>query len=335
MGGKRRRPYAVRVSIPDPLRPGAVIQRYISYHATVAEAQKALDAYMAGNIPITAVGVTLGEVYDKWSARKYTEISKSAVSVHKGAWKRLSVLQDMEIAKLRVDDFQEVIDKATREGAAPGTVAKVKVLAGQLCRWALERDLIQKDYTVFIKLPAQVPVVEKGTFSEDQIRQLKEMAADGIRGADSVLILIYTGFRIDEFLTLTPADWHPEFGGYLQGGSKTEAGRDRIVPVHSAIADYVQALVERNGPRLFCGTRGNGIRLSNYTNTYFNPVVKELGLEKATPHWCRHTAASRMRMAGMSDIAVKRILGHADSSVTDHYTHTDISYLAKELSKLP
>ena len=54
----------------------------------------------------------------------------------------------------------------------------------------------------------------------------------------------------------------------------------------------------------------------------------------ATPHWCRHTAASRMKVAGVDELAVKRILGHADKDVTEHYTHTDIDFLSKEIRKV-
>jgi integrase/recombinase XerD len=41
-----------------------------------------------------------------------------------------------------------------------------------------------------------------------------------------------------------------------------------------------------------------------------------------------------MRMAGMDEIAVKRILGHADKDVTDHYTHINVSFLRKEILKM-
>jgi len=41
-----------------------------------------------------------------------------------------------------------------------------------------------------------------------------------------------------------------------------------------------------------------------------------------------------MRMAGVDNLAVKRILGHSDQDITDHYTKVDISYLRKELQKV-
>ena len=72
-------------------------------------------------------------------------------------------------------------------------------------------------------------------------------------------------------------------------------------------------------------------------NVYFKRFAKiaaELGAPNATPHWCRHTAASRMRMAGMEELAVKRILGHSDKDITDHYTHVDIAFLSSEIQKV-
>lgn len=41
-----------------------------------------------------------------------------------------------------------------------------------------------------------------------------------------------------------------------------------------------------------------------------------------------------MKVAGVDELAVKRILGHADKDVTEHYTHTDIDFLSKEIRKV-
>ena len=67
---------------------------------------------------------------------------------------------------------------------------------------------------------------------------------------------------------------------------------------------------------------------------HFSAVADEIGVPQATPHWCRHTAASRMKLYGVDDLAIKRILGHADANVTEHYTHTDIDFLSREMQKV-
>ena len=153
-------------------------------------------------------------------------------------------------------------------------------------------------------------------------------------GAGSVLLLVYTGFRISEFLALTPDSWHPQ-EQYLQGGTKTDAGKNRIVPVHSRVLPYLLSWLGMGGERIICKEDGSRYLREHFVKTVFNPAVEAVGIPEATPHWCRHTAASRLRVAGADALAVRRILGHADGSITDHYTHVDAAFLLRELSKVP
>ena len=55
---------------------------------------------------------------------------------------------------------------------------------------------------------------------------------------------------------------------------------------------------------------------------------------QATPHWCRHTFASRLHAAGAEELAKKRLLGHSDRDITEHYTHTDIEQLKAAIQLL-
>ena len=72
-----------------------------------------------------------------------------------------------------------------------------------------------------------------------------------------------------------------------------------------------------------------------YRQNCFPQVIKEAGLPKtATPHWCRHTFATMMKEAGADELAMRRIMGHADRNVTDHYTHVDIDFLRHEIEKV-
>ena len=67
----------------------------------------------------------------------------------------------------------------------------------------MERDIIVKDYSQFIRLPSVQSKHEKGMLSDLQLKKLEQLAASGDPWADAVLILCYTGFRISEFLALT------------------------------------------------------------------------------------------------------------------------------------
>ena len=331
LGPNRRRPYAVRVSYLA--RPGLWKQRYLSYHRTSREAQDALEAYNRQEVKPRVAPVTLQEVYGQWSARKYTRVGSASVVSYRASWARLASLAERPMDRITVDDLQQIIDDDEANGMSKSSITNDKILMKALYKFAMERDIVRKDCSAFVELPTVGEKREKGAFDEQQIQKLKSLAESGFPWVDAVLMLCYTGFRITEFLTLTPAAYHAE-GGYLQGGLKTKAGRDRIVPVHPQIKPYLDQWLSKGAGTIICRANGRPVPSKWFREKVFPAVVHELGADGATPHWCRHTAASRMKVAGVDELAVKRILGHADKDVTEHYTHTDIDFLSKEIRKV-
>lgn len=330
--GSRRRPYAVRVSCRD--RRGRVRQKYLSYHATVAEAQKALDLYIAGQpVPADALTMTVAQVYEAWSARKLHRVSASVAAVYRSSWKHLDMLVSRRMRDLCTDDLQQVIDRMERDGMSRASMEKVRGLLRELYKYAMERDIVTKDFTAYLELPEVGPKYERGTLTEAQLQAVAELAAEGFPWADTVLFLCYTGFRVGEFLALTPASYHAD-GRYLVGGSKTKAGKDRIVPVHPRVLPILLRWLATGGRYLFHRDDGEQIPAPWYRERAFRPVMERIGLPQATPHWCRHTCASRLRAAGADELAIKRILGHADKDITEHYTHFTAELLSQEMDKM-
>ena len=75
---------------------------------------------------------------------------------------------------------------------------------------------------------------------------------------DSVLVFLYTGFRISELLDLKTVNVDLD-ANTIKGGMKTKAGKDRIVPIHSRIAPIISGRVADGGEYLFTqnGKRAN------------------------------------------------------------------------------
>lgn len=329
LGKNRRKRYAVKVSYLA--RPGLWKQRYLAYCRTAREAQETLEDYLRSNAKPQDIGTTLGDVYAVWSARKYAKAGSASVASYKASWARLSALEGKEIRKVTIDDLQAIIDQDEAKGLSKSSISNDKSLMKALYKHAMERDMVQKDLSEFVELPSVGAKWEKGAFDDTTMHRLEKMAKEGFPWADTALILCYTGFRVSEFLGLTRFSYHDE--GYLQGGMKTEAGRGRIVPVHPKIDPYLQRWLSKGGNYIICDDAGEQVPYKEYFR-HFSEVAKALGYPQATPHWCRHTAASRMKMAGVEDLAIKRILGHSDKNVTEHYTHVDLEYLSKELLKV-
>lgn len=106
-----------------------------------------------------------------------------------------------------------------------------------LNEYAMQRDWISKDYSQFVQTPKVDTKHQKGAFTRLEPKRLEDLAASGFPGADSALALCLTGLRTSEFLTLTRFSYDP--GNHaLRGGSKTEARKDCIVPVHPKFQPY-------------------------------------------------------------------------------------------------
>ena len=336
LSGNRRRPYVVRISSRDAR--GYVIQKSLSYHTSAKEAQAALDDYNAKQSTGTAVApsalsVTLGDIYAAWSKRKYSRSGVASVASYTASWKRLSVLREMKVRDITIDHLQAIIDQGEQAGLSKSSINNDKLLMKALYAHAMERDIAVKDTSSFVRLPQVEAKHEKGSFTDLQLKRLEELAESGFPWADTALMLCYTGFRITEFLTLTRFSYHRD-GDYFQWGMKTAAGKGRIVPVHLKIKPYLERWLSKGGDTIICKGNGRPILSPWYRDTPFAAIAKELGAPQATPHWCRHTFATRLHASGVPELEKKRLMGHASKDVTEHYTHTDIDQLSAAIRRL-
>lgn len=335
LSGTRRKPYAARVPARD--RKGHITQKYLGYYETQCEAFEALEAYRAqyaaGQAPAPdALGVTVQQVYDLWSARKYKEISKSQALLYGQSWKRLSRYAALPIRTIGIDQWQALVDEVETDGKSATLAGNLTTLIHALNAYASERDWITKDYSRFIRIPKIAPKVEKGIFNDFDLKRLEQLAASGFPGADSVLVLCLTGFRIREFLALTQFSYDSE-EKTLTGGSKTEAGKDRVIPVHPKIQPIIAKWYAAGGNTLYT-YKGKPISYGTYLKQIFHPLMDMLNKPAATPHWCRHTFASMLHAAGADELNIKRLMGHANRDVTDHYTHVALDELRRTIALL-
>ena len=333
LSGNRRRPYAVKVSFRDQY--GVIRQRVLSYHAKAAEAQAALDEYnknlASGIAPVPdSLSITVGQVYAAWSEREYQRLGDASVKSHKAAWRRVGRYSDCKMRNVTLDMWQAILDEDEEHGRSQSLVNNDVLLIRALCRYSMMRDIIGKDYSQYLDVPSMDPKKKKGSLSDLHLKLLSDMAAQGFPWADTALMLCYTGFRISEFLELTRFSYHPD-GDYLQGGKKTDAGRDRIIPVHPKIKPYLMHWLSRGGNTII--TRdGAPIQSGWYRSVAFPPIAQALGIPDATPHWCRHTFATRLHDSHVDPITLKWLMGHSThQDVTSRYTHSSLDVLRKAI----
>ncbi len=196
-------------------------------------------------------------------------------------------------------------------------------MAGQMSKWAMRYQMIPTNHAQFIRLQENTKK-EKEIFSKED--RVKIDAAAKTRDEAKLVKMLYnTGMRIGELFALETAN---VFEKYCIGGEKTEAGRDRIIPIPPTVrAEFVYFKNRAKGPLLIDGYEGNRTT-ENFRKREYYQLLDDLGIGRKTPHSTRHTYASMARDAGMKPELLQRILGHAQYSTTaDIYVHTDLELL--------
>lgn len=327
-----KRPYIARAV---PLLKGTR-GAYIGSFATRKEAQAALEAYEAGKHP-DLYNATLADIYALWGALHFPTVSDSSAAGYKAAYNSIADLSRLKMRDLKTADYQTCIDTAAASGASGSKLSKIKILCSLLCKYAMQNDIIDKDYASFVKLP-KAEKKEKTKFSAEEIEKLWQHKQD--KRVQVILVMIYTGFRIGELCALKPSDVHEK---YMIGGEKTEAGKNRVVPFPPnvpAIKDFVAEWLKNCSGKTILGVSSRQLRENS-----FYPALAELGMiqppttnpktgkpqwnsPRLTPHSTRHTFASLSAAAGMPPEILQKIIGHADYSTTaDIYIHQDIETL--------
>ncbi|MCI5842625.1 MAG: tyrosine-type recombinase/integrase [Clostridiales bacterium] len=322
--GRRSKPWVAA-------RKGVILGLY----ATKAEAQYKLDS-TAGKPIGDGINLTMEEIHTLWWAEHQRDISADTVEAYEMTWKLFDQLKAKKFRNIRTDDVQELIDHQVRQERSRSQCEKIRTLYSQLCKYAIKKDIIDRNYAEFLRLPKQKKK-QRLTFTPDDIKLIKEESGTN-ETAKLVMILIYTGLRINELLMLPMSGVDLEHS-IIIGGEKTAAGRDRTVPILPEIYDDVAYFYRKSpGRQLIDGYDGNR-DAHNFRNRDFVPLLERLGIRTAdrpfTPHCCRYTFATMAATAGLDPEALKRILGHSKYETTsDIYIQDDTDYLISEMKKI-
>ncbi len=197
----------------------------------------------------------------------------------------------------------------------------------------MENNIVDRNYAELVKLP-KMEDSKKRAFTDTEFAILEKGYAS-IKGGDAVYALCYLGFRVSEFCALTCFSYDAK-NHTLTGGMKTDAGRDRVVPIHEKIRPIVAAWAQRGCEALYCDEKGKPYDKDTFRKKIWNPVLRQLALsDELTPHSARHTCGTMLSKGGARPEDIQRILGHGDYSVTANtYINQDISTLSEAIKKM-
>ena len=266
--------------------------KFYGYFATKKEALQALAEYNKKGYDIDRRKITFAQLYEEWSDKHFMEISKSSVDGYKTAYKRCEKIHNMRFADLRTVHLQKVVDEIDKYSIKKS----VKILLGVLYNYAMENDIADKRYSKFIKLGKPVKVYDREPFSDEEIQQKLWDNVDKIPFVDVVLILIYTGMRITELLEVGNENVHLDKDNrYIIGGKKTDAGKDRVIPIAKKILPLIKARYNKKNKFLIT-ENGKPITYSHFREFIWIPLMEQLEMNH-TIHETRHTTATLLSNA--------------------------------------
>lgn len=309
LSGNRSKPWIAR-------KNGITIGTY----QTRVEAQRALERLTDADVN-EKFNMTFKQIYDLWLPEHQRTIGESAVGNYKSSMKHCEPLHDRKWRSLRTSDFQKIIIAMEEKGLAKSTCEKVLQLFGQLSDWAIREGIAQTNYAQFCTIVAEQK-------SEGQVllaETITTIQNSKLPAADIVLILLATGCRGNELFSALTSNCTPT---YFVGGSKTEKGRNRVIPVSSIGLEPYQRLLRKakaEGYQYLIEAYEGNKTYANFAKREFKELVAQTG-QTFTPYDCRHTYATQAKRSGVDPQTLKRILGHANLSTTDkYYTHLDVS----------
>lgn len=336
LSGKRRNPYMVRKTTGWTIdENGAPIQNRVTigYYPTRQAALAALAEYNKNPYDIESSTITFEEVYRKWSNEHFKEISPSGVRTWTSAYNHCSALHKMKFRDIRVVHLEGALDNPDN----PESIReRMKSLFNLMFKYALRYDLTDKDYAKLCKsVKRAAPQIERIPFTDNEIELLRANC-ERVRFADMLLVGIYSGWRPQELAILKLSDIDLE-NRTMKGGLKTDAGKNRLVPIHPKIYDLIEKnynrAVELGSESLFndeLSQTGLALTYDKYRKRFIK-VCDTLGI-KHTPHDTRHTFITRAKSANVNEYLIKLLVGHAIEDITEKtYTHRTIDELRQAI----
>ena len=357
LSGRRRKPFCAKVTLDERnLTNGEKKRLVIGTFETYQEALNALSLYsLTVNNTISkkeAMEIdpeVYQKVQDKMSKKvptfldiyyildkdEFSLLSPQTQNSMHGAIKHLKKLHYLKIDQITLRMIQDVFDE---DGSNHSTQVHMKTICTKVFRYAVINQCIERndDYTSYIRIAKYEESDMHRPYTINEILALKK--ADTPE-AHIMLIFIYTGVRINELLNINRDNIHIDekcdddgterLISYMITGSKTKAGKNRIVPIHDDIKQFVIDELLKPEKRLV------DVTYANFTTRTVLIKVNKLLNTHHTMHDTRKTFATLCQMNNLNVYIRKKVLGHRMNDITfDVYTNESKNRLWTEVNKI-
>ena len=333
----------VRKCIREPL--GSYIRK--------SDAKDAIDAFNMA--PSKKYNYSPAQVYEEWSKIAFDDLARQTVDNYKAAWAQVKAawgcrvddpIRDRTTAEIReIYDYWMEPHEVMRQGrgkpfkttAGPlskSAMTKIKALLTQMYKYCMANNIVHQNYAELVRIPRDVKEGTQRAFTDLEFAVLEKGYAS-VPGGEACYVLCYTGWRVSEFCQLTRFSYDPK-EKVLRSGLKTEAGMDRVVPVHPKIQPIIDRWYKAAKGPLYPRADGKPYDKDTFRDKVWKPCMDALGLpDDLTPHSARHTFGTKLSKAKVSTEDIQKVIGHADYSTTANvYINQDISTLRKAVNSM-
>ena len=239
---------------------------------------------------------------------------------------------------MRQGEINEFARTLSREGLAPKSIARALNTVRVFFRYLVMEKIVTLDPTSHVRAPRTCKTLPRFLTLEEVDNLL--VAPDtshplGQRDAAMVELLYATGLRVSELVSLALRDLHPE-AGYLTCIGK--GNKERLVPLGRSAIERLQVYLDparaallkgKSSPALFLNIRGSTMSRQGFWKI-LKKYGRAIGLRGTlSPHVLRHSFATHLLERGADLRSVQMMLGHADISTTQIYTHINRERLKK------
>lgn len=217
------------------------------------------------------------------------------------------------------------------QGKSSKTLARHIASIRSFHQFLIREKACDTDPSVHIETPQAERSLPK-VLSQEEVEALLEAPKlkdqYGYRDKAMLELLYATGMRVSELINLDMSDIHGSMGFVRCVG---KGNKERIIPIGKTALDAIEQYMERGRGKLashkktteslFLNHHGNRLTRQGFWKI-LKKLAREANIEKElTPHTLRHSFATHLLMNGADLRAVQEMLGHADISTTQIYTH--------------
>lgn len=337
-GQNLRNPYRVMITVgkTEYGKPICKLLKPNAYFPSYKDAYEALLEYNKDPYDLDT-DITMEELYDAWLPEYKKKLkSDSSVRTVTSAWVYCFPIYKYRVRSIRSKQLKDCIMNSE---APYQTKFKMKSVLNIIFDYAIESGLLDKNPARAFGLSIddeEKKTIDHIAFTDEELDILWSRKDEYF--VSVILYQCYSGWRPQELCNIKLEDVDLE-NIIVTGGMKTAAGTNRRVPIHHKLVETVKKIKEqailRGSEYLICDPDGSHLTYDKYNKRFHKVMQSAEFTTQHRPHDPRKTFITMAKRANVNEYAIKRMVGHAISDITEGvYTERSDDWLRDEINTI-